>query len=952
MYNFSFLLFFFLLNLSTVNGQFEKTESAPPNIDWYRIVSNNFKVYFPKELDSIANYTVSFLENNIDRLKINSRDKIRSSKIILHNQNSIPNAFVTSNPRRSEFYVNAKTESPHFLHNNNWIDLLATHEYRHLVQREVGYNSTFNKIVHYLFGESLSSMLGRSTAPNWYWEGDAVYKETTIDKFGRGRIPKFTLTSQMNLDSNHKIKYERQTLGSYKLKTPNEYETGYLMVKYLNEKFGEDTFNKIVYKANSQSFLPLPFYRAVKRETGEKYKTIYSKSLNTLPKKSDFKTSSPINRRKGESFSSFIYPTVTGPGNVIVIREGYGSYQDFRLIDKNGNEQLLFTPGLINDFGRIPYANNKIAWLEFQKDPRWDKRVYSSVKVLDLETRKLDKKQLKGFFSSIDLSPDGTKFVLSQNNMDGSQSFHIYNLKSFNKVKEHKFNSGVISSLKYNNDKELIGIETKLGIKSVFLFDLETNTRKIIFTTKRNIGWPSYKNHTILFSCEYNGFEEIFLYDIKSKKTFIVSNHKLGSYYPVFSKENENIYYSSMGNLGFDIYKNDTKNEIDLEWGFEEEIKSSIENKKSKEDFVIQKSNRFFEMILPTSWGISDYGFSEKGLDQITLGLESRSLFGDLLFGGGYKFDIRDKKNSKYFNLSYQGLYPIIDFSISSSNDSFTQDIVIKNQEEYDTIKNADIFFKTRDFSTSIRVPLSFTNGKYFTSFLGSVGYSYEKFKDFYTTSIGSESIKFPLLTSRNTRTYLSSLVLYSRSHKKSKRQVHSPYEQTILMEGKKTLSSSDYSGSYIRTDVYLAFPGIKNTHSTRVKMRAESQNKADYLFRDNINFIAGYQNNFNFNNFYGWGLEYELPILYPDLAFGPIAYIQRVRGTGFINNGVVNGFNVISSNIRETPTSLGVEITLDLNLFRQAFIFELGLKYAHVMGVSGPSQGNNFEISLGSIAF
>ena len=145
MYNFSFLLFFFLLNLSTVNGQFEKTESAPPNIDWYRIVSNNFKVYFPKELDSIANYTVSFLENNIDRLKINSRDKIRSSKIILHNQNSIPNAFVTSNPRRSEFYVNAKTESPHFLHNNNWIDLLATHEYRHLVQREVGYNNTFNK---------------------------------------------------------------------------------------------------------------------------------------------------------------------------------------------------------------------------------------------------------------------------------------------------------------------------------------------------------------------------------------------------------------------------------------------------------------------------------------------------------------------------------------------------------------------------------------------------------------------------------------------------------------------------------------------------------------------------------------------------------------------------------------------------------------------------------------
>ena len=70
MYNFSFYHFIILLNLSTVYGQFEKTESAPPNVDWHRIVSNNFKVYFPKELDSIANYTISFLENNIDRLKI------------------------------------------------------------------------------------------------------------------------------------------------------------------------------------------------------------------------------------------------------------------------------------------------------------------------------------------------------------------------------------------------------------------------------------------------------------------------------------------------------------------------------------------------------------------------------------------------------------------------------------------------------------------------------------------------------------------------------------------------------------------------------------------------------------------------------------------------------------------------------------------------------------------
>ena len=168
----------FLIYSQIALSQFNKSESAPPNITWYQKKSKNFTVYFPKELDSIANYTISFLDNNINDIKIHPKDKIRRSKIILHNQNSIPNAFVTSSPRRSEFYVNAKPESPHFLHNNNWIDLLSIHEYRHLVQREVGHNNFFNKLVFYLFGEGLSSMLIRSSAPNWYWEGDAVYAET------------------------------------------------------------------------------------------------------------------------------------------------------------------------------------------------------------------------------------------------------------------------------------------------------------------------------------------------------------------------------------------------------------------------------------------------------------------------------------------------------------------------------------------------------------------------------------------------------------------------------------------------------------------------------------------------------------------------------------------------------------------------------------------------------
>mgnify|MGYP001161155380 FL=1 len=945
-------LFLLLFVNSESLSQFSKSEIAPPGISWQYKKSKNFKVYFPKELDSIANYTISFLENNINDIKVNPNDKIRRSRIILHNQNSIPNAFVTSSPRRSEFYVNAKAESPHFIHNNNWIDLLSVHEYRHLVQRELGHNNFFNKAVFYLFGEGLSSMLSRSTAPNWYWEGDAVYTETTKSNFGRGRIPRFVLTTQMNILSKNKIKYERQTLGSFKYKTPNEYETGYLMVKHLNNSYGNDVFNEIVKKANRQSFLPMPFFRALKKETGLNYNQLYFDAISSLPQKELIEKKEPINLRVNNSYSSFLYPREINSERFVALREGYGSYQDFRIIDNKGNVSLLFTPGLINDFGRIPYSNNMIAWLEFDKDPRWDKRVFSSLKILELSAKKIINKPLKGFFSSADLSPDGKRVLVAVNNLDGSQGFEEYEMKTMTKIKEKHFGGGVVSSLKYYSNSTLIGIKTLGGVKSVFLFDLNKNQLKEIYKTNKNIGWPSKVGNRLVFSVKKNDFEEIVCVNLETKEIYMVTETQLGNYYPSVNKNK--IVFSSMGNNGFDIYTSSFE-EMESVLDYSQNIEPILkEQNKKQNNYKTQKNNPLVDFIYPVSWGISDYGISERGLDFLTLGLESKNLFGTLMFNGGHKIDIRDKKHENYFGISYQGFFPIIDFTVSSSKDYFNQNIIINNNEgNKDTIYDADINFKIKEITSSLKVPLSFTKGKFFSSFLGSLGFSHQKFKDFYTTALTSESGRFPLISSRDTRSYVSGLLLYSRKHKKSRRQVYSPYEQTLLLELKRTTPNSDYKGSYLRSDLYLAFPGFQNLHSTRLKFRGESQADEDYLFRNNINFIYGYDNNFRFSSFLGWGLEYELPLFYPDFSIGPIAYVQRVRGMAFLNGGTVEGISNNGSNrFKETPKSLGFGITLDLNLFRQTFMFDLGVKYAYVFGVSDFEKGPSVEITLGSITF
>ena len=938
------LLGLFLFSPYVFYGQFQKTETTPPNLKWHYKKSENFKVLFPKNLDSIANYTINYLENNINNIKISPDFKIRKSPIILHNYNSISNGFVTSAPRRSELFITAMPESSHFLHNNNWIDLLSTHEYRHLVQKEIAFRKPFNKMVYVLFGELAFSSVSRATMPLWYWEGDAVDIETRNSTFGRGRIPYFNLISRNNLISGKKIKLNTQLLGSFKTKTPNIYESGYLMVKYLKDTFGIETFNKIVDKAQSQSMLPLSFSRALKKETNLNFKSLYLKSLNILTVASTKTTNEPINKRKKNNYTSYLYPKESDDGSVFFLKQGLGSFQDFGKINKDGSTSKVFMPGLINDHSRISSAKNKLVWLEFDKDPRWDKRVYSVIKILDTKEKKIISKSKKTYFSSVDISKDGEKLVALSNNPNGTQSLVFLNVEGGVKTNKINLKNGVYSNIRFSEKNKLIGIKNSNGIKHLFIYSINENVFETLFKTNQNIGQPTKHGNLIAFNSDVDGVDEIILYNIKSKKTFILKKSLLGNYYPSFSVDGDFILFNSITPKGFDVFKLKIKENI-------EEINFSVfctscpvvgfktkEKDKASFQYESKKLEKPFTLIRPITWGINDFSSSSKGLDDMSFGVTSQDIFGSLQFNGGYKYNFRDKKGEKFFGLSYQGLYPIFDFNLALKNEASQ---ISNNDNLY------DVFWKEKDMTFGIRVPLSFTKSKYFTNFLASIEYSNSKVYDFRAPTFnGTVNI------TKDFMGHYDVFIYYSRLHKKTKRQVSSPWGQTILFESKKTISSSDFSGRYFRSDVYLDFPGINTTHSLRTKFRYENQDNNDYMFHEKINFIHGYQNNGVFKKFYGWGVEYELPIVYPDISVGPLINIQRIRYTSFINGGQINGKKNTFPYIpfKENPISFGGEITFDINLFRQSALFDLGLRWSYITNTLNGENDLVFELMLGSI--
>jgi hypothetical protein len=90
------------------------------------------------------------------------------------------------------------SQNYNFLGTNDWLNLLASHEYRHVVQYQHA-NRGFSRALYYLFGSNTLAAMAHIGAPQWFWEGDAVATETAFTHSGRGRIPNFNLVFKTNL---------------------------------------------------------------------------------------------------------------------------------------------------------------------------------------------------------------------------------------------------------------------------------------------------------------------------------------------------------------------------------------------------------------------------------------------------------------------------------------------------------------------------------------------------------------------------------------------------------------------------------------------------------------------------------------------------------------------------------------------------------------------------------
>lgn len=960
-------------------------ENNPPSLKWYQVNTPYFRVIYSEGFARQAERVANSLEHihKVEAKSLGTEPKKVS--VILQNQSSVSNGFVSILPRRSEFYT-MPTQDYNFVGTNDWLDLLAVHEYRHVVQYQHATRG-FNKAIYYLFGSISLAGMAQVAAPSWFWEGDAVVAETAFTPSGRGKIPNFGLVMKTNLLEGRKFNYHKQHLRSYKHFIPDHYVLGYYMTSYLRRKTNDpDIWGKISARSWSVPFLPFAFSNAIRKETGMYVTDLYDEMADNLSaawrKELDGLVLTPfvrVNPRSNKAYTDYLYPQPLSDGSVLVMKKGIGDIEKFVILNKDKDEDKVYTPGMINDTGMLSAAGKNVVWNEYGYDPRWAVRNYSQVKVYDLATGK--RKRIgpkRSRYAGAAIAPGGDKVVTIETDTHYKTSVVVLDAVKGTVIKSFPNPENLFYSMpRWSDDgKRIALLKTLPDGKTITLIDFETgNSRDVLPVSQENVGYPVLHGNYLLFNSPARGIDNIFAIDLATGQRFQVTTSRLGAYNPAVSPDGQTLYYNDQTKDGLDVVSipfDPAKwatyvpgREATLFFGHlvEQEGHPDILKDMPATERVHQRYRVINGLINPYNWGAA----FESDLTEASIGLLSRDILSTTSVSLGYFFDINERTGALRGEVSYQGLFPIIDISASISNRSVNEG----SRRFYDTLvdpvtsEERDVVFKWKEktVQAGLRIPLITTSSRYHGSVTAGNNIGLTQISDFgnsvneYGRFVPSgDGRYYPFYEYAGDGQLVYNHFNFSafRMLKQSRRDINARWGQQLEIQSFETPFGGQFNGRLFSVFSALFFPGVGKHHSfwtyggyqhSKYEQRFDPRSQT-YIFRNQIPVPRG-QSVFRFRDFYSASANYTLPLWYPDIALGPVINFQRLRANVFFDYGFGEGPAFFHSTSREY-SSVGVEAKLDVNLMRFFPQFDIGVRFTK--GLSPAT--TEFELLIGTFNF
>lgn len=897
----------FIISLNNLNAQIFDKQQNPPGIKWMQINTPNFQILYPSEFKSEAMRVANTAEHLIKSVSESLGKIPRKITIILQNQGVVSNGFVQLAPRRSEFF----TVPPQSFDMQDWLNSLAVHELRHMVQID----KLAGNLKKPLFEELAFAIFG-ITLPPWFFEGDAVGIETALSHAGRGRVPEWEIIFRTNTLSAKRYTYSKNYLGSYKDLTPGYYQLGYFMTSKLKRDYGKGIIDSLMTNMSRRPFRPYNLSTSMKKFTGMNSRVLHDSTVaeldrlwNIQDRSQQIYDYSPINRRSNAVPSDFLLPVTINDDEVLALKKSLNKTPRIISIDRSGKEKQVIKIGYQTE-SNFNYASGKIVWDELRFDKRYQKRSYNAINIYDLATKSYSQLTHKSRLFSPTLSPGADRIAAVR--IDLSNKSEIIEIDAYTGKELNVYGNPqnyILQTPSYSNDgSKIICVAVSKDGAALIEYNRKDNTqRKVLNFQWQQLSRPVYAGEQILFKAHYNGINNIYSIHPRNGVSQLTSA-RFGASNPSYIRGSNAVLFNIFQNKGQDI----ASVTLEVPGTPAAKIRNSFINYAAP--LITQESDSAILDNIPQK----DYpvkGYSELGNlfyfhslspiieenefnNDLNIGLKikSNNQLNTLGFYTGYQYNSGLRKGEYLAGLSYKRFYP--ELGIKYTNRAR---LAYSSQKQGSTSTLIPVNWRENFVEMEIRIPFiaNRLNKTYNMGISGLSSYT-SRYQISNRPARFAQKISFPLQYQ----------LYFSHNTQRSPRDLAPKWGQNVSLSYQSLPFDNTLSGDILRLQTSFFTPGLLTNHSLQASFNYQNAGGI-YQFNTDIPRVSGYafvrtqriRNTLLF--------DYRLPLFYPDMEIASLAYIKRIRG------GLFADFENIGKGNRFEPATFGLELNADMNLLR-----------------------------------
>ncbi len=905
------------------------TMQNPPGIAWYTVETPHFRIVYPDSLAAEAQRVAGLLERMYAPLGRSLRARPERLTVVLNNQSMVTNAYVAWGPRRSQWYAMPSPTADAF-GPVEWYRMLAAHEGRHVVQERATRQGWIGLASHVLGDNTTAVLAGSLYFPAWFWEGDAVGMETALTPFGRGRQPAFTARMRALRADAAPYAYYPAWQGSYRTLYPDWYELGYVLTSYVRRHHGDSAWAKVIARAAWNPLPPFALSAALKHVTGKSLTEVHRAAVAEIDSlwvlQRDAVTETPATRLSpaDDDYHVWSQPQYAGDGSIIAAYTDLETVTQLVRLREGRRQVLLRRVGFVGDL-HFHVRGNRVVWSEYEVDPRYGERTFLVIRRLDLATGHVTRLTDRSRLFSPSLSPDGATIVAVELSEARRTSLVLLDAETGKDV----------ARLPNDEMQTLLAPAWAPDGRSVYAVHVDSvrgnallrfsvaggAPSTIIDYTGDAIARPTPTGRYVFFGSPRSGLDNVWAVDTASRALFRVTSRKFGAYHPAISPSGERLLFSDYSTHGYEV----AEMALDTSaWSAEANVQRQAVL--FADSVVAQEMAHTREALTGGTaemtnvpWPVRPYRGWSRLVDfhsvalaltsdehNTGLVLESRNMLNTFSLSVGGVVNLDEGTGAVEAGASYAGLPVIFDGAARLGS----------RVSSYADTAGVDQTFSWKEQSLTLaaRLPL--------TRLVGQRRQSLTAMAAIGLTEIRDQPVEFLFENNNGRFAPLSYFLAASHSRAAAYRDLWQT-GASALVTYRHTPFATPYRSHLLATRGSLVLAAPLPNHAVVIEAAHQEQRRDTYEFSNEIGTPRGFRNRYHDRLTRG-AISYHLPLLYPDLALGPLVYSRRVQGAVFADAG--RGSDRTGANVRNYR-SVGAELTTDLAFFGTRTTTRLGVR-------------------------